>query len=77
VIVGEADSWVLLHGTPLTPQIWHDVAERLRPFGKVHCPPAVPVDEDRSQAPLAHRLLSEIDGNLQPRRALVRGPDCA
>lgn len=36
------DRWLLLHGTPLTPEAWDDVAARLSPFGAVDRPAITP-----------------------------------
>ena len=38
VDVRSAESWVLLHGTPLTPQVWDRVAGSLGAHRAVHCP---------------------------------------
>ncbi|MGO8687698.1 MAG: alpha/beta fold hydrolase [Candidatus Dormibacteria bacterium] len=37
-ISASSDSWLLLHGTPLTPAVWAEVAPRLRDGGDVVCP---------------------------------------
>ncbi|MET0695711.1 MAG: alpha/beta fold hydrolase [Propionibacteriaceae bacterium] len=38
----EDDHWLLLHGTPLSPEIWDEVAELLQPYGTVSCPDVTP-----------------------------------
>jgi pimeloyl-ACP methyl ester carboxylesterase len=35
VASGAGDWWVLLHGTPLTPAVWDEVAAHLSPAGSV------------------------------------------
>jgi pimeloyl-ACP methyl ester carboxylesterase len=70
---GSGDRWLLLHGTPLTPEVWDDVAACLAPSGPVLCPaitpaaaPAVtgaiaPGGEARdAQQTLAVRLAAEV-----------------
>jgi len=70
---GSGDSWLLLHGTPLTPEVWDGVAARLAPSGPALCPaitpgvaPAgtgatVPGGEARdAQGTLAVRLAAEV-----------------
>ena len=48
------DRWLLLHGTPLTPAVWDDVAACLSPFGAVDCPAITPAGD----APDAQRTLA-------------------
>jgi pimeloyl-ACP methyl ester carboxylesterase len=55
------DLWCLLHGTPLTPAVWDDVAARLRPRGFV----VQPIVElapggDETVPELARRLLEDL-----------------
>jgi pimeloyl-ACP methyl ester carboxylesterase len=57
-------SWVLLHGTPLTPRIWQPVADLLGRHGAVHCPAVTPGGADRSPPALARRVLAEVPGQL-------------
>jgi pimeloyl-ACP methyl ester carboxylesterase len=70
---GLVDRWLLLHGTPLTPEVWDDVAACLAPSRPVWCPaitPAVvpaatgaiaPGGEARdAQETLAVRLAAEL-----------------
>jgi pimeloyl-ACP methyl ester carboxylesterase len=57
------DSWVFLHGTPLTPAVWDGVAAHLRPRGHVLCPVAAPAgDAGDAPADLAARLASSQAG---------------
>jgi pimeloyl-ACP methyl ester carboxylesterase len=63
---GAGDWWVLLHGTPLTPAVWDDVAAHLAPAGRVLCPDVTPAggpaDTGDAQAALAARLASAEAG---------------
>jgi pimeloyl-ACP methyl ester carboxylesterase len=81
---GSGDRWLLLHGTPLTPEVWDGVAACLAPSGPVLCPtitpavaPAVtgaiaPGGEARdAQETLAIRLAAEVA--RQPGRLHVVG----
>jgi pimeloyl-ACP methyl ester carboxylesterase len=54
--------WVLLHGTPLTPQVWQPVAERLG--DDVRCPRVTPGGAERSTEALARRVLAEVPGEI-------------
>jgi pimeloyl-ACP methyl ester carboxylesterase len=62
--VTEQPTWVLLHGTPLTPQVWQAVAEQLGRAGAVRCPAVTPRGADRSPPALARRVLAEVPGEL-------------
>jgi pimeloyl-ACP methyl ester carboxylesterase len=54
--------WLLLHGTPLTPQVWRNVAGYLREGGPVWCPDVSPTAGSlAAQATLAARLASAAD----------------
>lgn len=68
----QSEAWVLLHGTPLTPHIWREVAGLLASYRPVICPPVVPIaGETDPQAHIAARLLS---GNTElPERMHVVG----
>jgi pimeloyl-ACP methyl ester carboxylesterase len=58
---GSGDGWLLLHGTPLTPQIWDGVAPYLRQCGPVLCPAVTPAgDAPDAQRVLAARLAADI-----------------
>ena len=55
------DHWLLLHGTPLTPEVWDGVAACLAPSGPVTCPDITPAGEDRDvPAALAVRVAAEV-----------------
>lgn len=55
------DRWLLLHGTPLTPGVWDDVAACLRPFGAVDCPAVTPAgDAPDAQRALAAGLAAQL-----------------
>lgn len=54
---GPDQGWLLLHGTPMTPQVWHGVAGYLRAYGLVRCPDVSPIPGVReTQAALAGHL---------------------
>jgi len=56
-------SWVLLHGTPLTPAIWRPTAAHL--LGPVRIPDCTSVPAGpEPQASLAERIATEIDGEI-------------
>jgi pimeloyl-ACP methyl ester carboxylesterase len=64
------ERWLLLHGTPLTPAVWDDVATHLRASGSgpVECPDITPAghaedaqDAGDCQADLAKLLAAEIE----------------
>jgi pimeloyl-ACP methyl ester carboxylesterase len=63
---GAGDWWVLLHGTPLTPAVWDEVAAYLRRTGRVLCPDVTPAgvapDTTDAQAGLAAGLASARGG---------------
>lgn len=59
----ERPHWLLLHGTPLTPQVWDDVATRLRRFGTVTAPDLSRlVTSDNVQRSLAEGVLAQVPG---------------
>jgi pimeloyl-ACP methyl ester carboxylesterase len=54
---------VLLHGTPLTPAIWHETAAHLD--GNVHIPDCTRVPRGPNpQAELAHRIVNDVAGTM-------------
>jgi pimeloyl-ACP methyl ester carboxylesterase len=56
-------TWVLLHGTPMTPAVWDDVAVVLATAGPVAAPDlSHRVGEPADQTSHAHRLLGELAG---------------
>jgi pimeloyl-ACP methyl ester carboxylesterase len=58
--------WLLLHGTPLTPVIWDQVAAQLRPRAPTHIPTVIPAGEVADvQRALAQQVLGELDERLQ------------
>lgn len=71
---GARDRWVLLHGTPLTPAVWDDVAVHLGGAGHVLCPDVTPAggppDAGDAQAALATWLAS-AGGGLPDRMHLA------
>jgi pimeloyl-ACP methyl ester carboxylesterase len=69
---GSGDGWVLLHGTPLTPAVWDEVAAHLRPSGPVVCPEITPPGGVQdAQHDLAARMVFEVEG--RPGRVHVVG----
>ena len=44
---GSQDRWLLLHGTPLTPAVWDEVAACLTQSGTVWCPAITPAGDAR------------------------------
>jgi pimeloyl-ACP methyl ester carboxylesterase len=55
------DRWLLLHGTPLTPELWDGVAACLMPSGPVSCPDITSVGEDRDEpGTLAAQVAAEV-----------------
>lgn len=58
-------TWLLLHGTPLTPTVWDGVAEALRAHGNV-VTPAISHgrEQDGGQAWHARRVLAEVAGSV-------------
>ena len=59
---GSGERWVLLHGTPLTPQVWDGVARHLRGYGPVWCPDVSPAAGRRdTQAALAAHLAAALE----------------
>lgn len=59
---GPGERWLLLHGAPLTPQVWDRVAGYLRRSGPVWCPDVSPAAGGRdTQAALAVRLVSALE----------------
>jgi pimeloyl-ACP methyl ester carboxylesterase len=63
--------WLLLHGTPLTPQVWDGVASYLREYGPVWSPAVSPVPGQDTQATLAAHLVSVL--GQSPERLHVVG----
>ncbi len=58
---GPGDRWLLLHGTPLTPEVWDGVAAYLRQTGPVLCPVVTPPgDLEDAHGALAAQLASEV-----------------
>lgn len=54
--------WLLLHGTPLTPVVWDQVAAQLRPHAPTLTPTVVPAGEVADvQLALAQQVLSQLD----------------
>jgi pimeloyl-ACP methyl ester carboxylesterase len=69
---GDGDRWVLLHGTPLTPAVWDEVAAHLRQAGPVVCPEITPPGGVQdAQHDLAARLVLDVAG--RPDRVHVVG----
>ena len=59
--MSEHAGWLLLHGTPLTPQIWNGVVDYLRGYGPVQCPEITPTAGSRdAQAALAAQLAAAL-----------------
>ncbi len=66
------ERWLLLHGTPLTPQVWDGVAGYLREYGPVWSPDVSPAAGGRdTQAALAAHLVSALE--LFPERLHLVG----
>ena len=64
--------WLLLHGTPLTPQVWDGVARHLREYGSVWSPDVSPAAGSRdTQAAMAAHLVSALGSS--PERVHVVG----
>jgi pimeloyl-ACP methyl ester carboxylesterase len=58
---------LLLHGTPMTPQVWDSVAGYLREYGPVWCPDVSPGADGRDpQAALAGHLASALEQLPEP-----------
>jgi pimeloyl-ACP methyl ester carboxylesterase len=58
---GPGDRWLLLHGTPLTPEVWDGVAGYLAPSTPVTCPDITPASEASDvPAALAARVAAEV-----------------
>jgi pimeloyl-ACP methyl ester carboxylesterase len=56
-------TWVLLHGTPLGPACWAEVASRLRPYGRVETPSVPPLPGDTTpQHDIAQRVAAGLTG---------------
>jgi pimeloyl-ACP methyl ester carboxylesterase len=69
---GPRGRWLLLHGAPLTPQVWDGVAGHLREYGSVWCPDVSPAAGGTdAQATLAARLASAA--GTFPQRLHVAG----
>ena len=59
-MAGPGERWLLLHGTPLTPEVWDGVTPDLNPSGPAWCPDITPPGEARDvQGTLAARLAAE------------------
>jgi pimeloyl-ACP methyl ester carboxylesterase len=59
---GAGGRWLLLHGTPLTPQVWDGVAGHLRGHGPAWCPDISPAAGQRdAQAVLAAQLTRTLE----------------
>jgi pimeloyl-ACP methyl ester carboxylesterase len=74
VASGASDWWVLLHGTPLTPAVWDEVASHLSPAGRVVCPDVTPAGGARSAADAQAELaagLASAQGGLPERMHLA------
>ena len=58
--------WLLLHGTPLTPAIWDQLAAHLRPRAPTHIPTVIPAGGVADvQRALAQQVLGQLDERLQ------------
>jgi pimeloyl-ACP methyl ester carboxylesterase len=69
---GSGGRWLLLHGTPLTPQVWDGVAGHLRRYGPVWCPDISPAaGQPDAQAALAAPLARTLERS--PERLHVVG----
>ena len=56
--------WLLIHGTPLTPEVWTPTADALG-TAEVLAPDCTDVPTgDNPQAAIARRLLESVDGDL-------------
>jgi pimeloyl-ACP methyl ester carboxylesterase len=63
--MAERPQWLLLHGTPLTPAVWHDVAMRLREHGTVTAPDLGRiVSSGNVQRALAEQMLANASGEF-------------
>jgi pimeloyl-ACP methyl ester carboxylesterase len=61
--MAERPHWLLLHGTPLTPGVWDDVATRLRNYGTVTAPDLGRLIPSGSvQRVLAEQVLAQTRG---------------
>jgi pimeloyl-ACP methyl ester carboxylesterase len=59
-VTGSGERWLLLHGTPLTPEVWDGVTPFLTSSGPVWCPDITPPGEARDvPGTLAARLAAE------------------
>ena len=59
---GRRCRWLLLHGTPLTPQVWDGIAGYLRGYGPVWRPDVTPpAGSPDAQAALATHLASALE----------------
>jgi pimeloyl-ACP methyl ester carboxylesterase len=54
------ERWLLLHGTPLTPSVWTDIAAHLQPTGAVRCPWVTPGNTSEAQLDVARRLRDDL-----------------
>jgi 3-oxoadipate enol-lactonase len=65
--MGATGTWLLLHGTPLTPEVWDGVRPALaevRPVAAPHLP--APAGVDGAQAGIADRVVAALDGEAGP-----------
>lgn len=59
--------WLLLHGTPLTPEVWDGVVPFLQASGRVLAPPLPrPAGPERAQAEVARRVLESLGDDSGP-----------
>ena len=59
---GPGQRWLLLHGTPLTPQVWEGASGYLRRYGPVWSPDVSPAEGSQdAQAALAAGLVSALE----------------
>jgi pimeloyl-ACP methyl ester carboxylesterase len=57
------ERWLLLHGTPLTPAVWDDIAAVLRRTHAVRCPSVLPsLEAPDPQEDVARRLRADLGG---------------
>jgi pimeloyl-ACP methyl ester carboxylesterase len=60
-MTGSGEGWLLLHGTPLTPEVWDGVTPFLASSGPVWCPDITPPGEARDlPGTLAARLAAKV-----------------
>lgn len=69
---GHRDRWLLLHGTPLTPEVWDGVAAYLGEYGPIWSPDASPgAGSPDAPAALAGHLAAAVESS--PDRLHVAG----